>query len=275
MRSFKQQGRLERGAALAALVLAFAFARSDAGASAAGPADSKNDAAREETKRAEPEEETTPQPPAPEPELPVYKPPKPTRGSFPRNLTGAATRGRGGADAPAVVALAPDHLGLTVNEQPNLYWYLEKDSSLRVDFTLIDEESVNPLLEITVAGPLRGGIHTVRLADHGLSLEPGRWYEWSVTVVAGGRDAGEDRISRGFITRTAVPAGLTDQLEARGPGEAVNVFAEAGLWYDAFTALSMGIEADAQKASLRRARAALLDQVGLAPVAGYDRAAAR
>ena len=104
---------------------------------------------------------------------------------------------------------------------------------------------MNPLLEITVAGPLHGGVHAVRLADHGLSLEPGRWYEWSVSVVTGGRDPSEDRISRGFIMRTPVPAGLTQQLEKRGPDQAVNVFAEAGLWYDAITALSVGIETQA------------------------------
>jgi hypothetical protein len=217
------------------------------------------------------EKRVPPPPRQPETEVPVYKPPKPTRGSFPRNLTGAATRGRGGADVPLVVALAPDHLGLTVNEQPNLYWFIAGDSAIRVDFTLIDEESVNPLLEITAAGPLRGGVHVVRLADHGVSLKPERWYEWSVAVVAGGRDPSEDRISRGFITRIEPPASLSRQLEERGAEQSVNVFAESGLWYDAITALSVGIETRPEKAALRRARAALLDQVGLGPVANYDR----
>ena len=263
-----------RSSARVALALAFAIASPLAAAGAADPAP-----AAERAQPQPPPRETTPekapQPSPPREEnLPVYRPPKPTRGSFPRNLTGAATRGRGTPDAPFVIALAPDHLGLTVNEQPNLYWYLEKDSALRVDFTLIYEKSVNPLLEITIAGPLRGGVHVVRLADHGLSLEPGRWYEWSVAVIAGGRDPSEDRISRGFITRTPVPPDLTRELEERGPGAAVNVFAEAGLWYDAVTALSVGIETQSDKASLRRARAALLDQVGLAPVAQYDRGGA-
>jgi hypothetical protein len=214
-----------------------------------------------------------PKPQEPRTEVPVYKPPKPTRGSFPRNLTGAATRGRGSADAPLVLALAPDHLGQTVNAQPNLYWYLDRDSETRVDFTLIDEESVSPLLEITMAGPLHGGVHAVRLADHGISLEPGRWYEWSVAVVAGGRDAAEDRISRGFITRVPMPPGLPQQLEERGPEQAVNLLAESGLWYDAITTLSLAIDTDQPEPPLRQARAALLDQVGLEPVADRDRGA--
>jgi len=264
-----------RAGALVAIVFALSLGRPDAAPGASEPEQS-----RAQPQASPPDSESTPAPePAPEPppseaKTPVYRPPKPTRGSFPRNLTGAATRGHGAPDAPLVVALAPDHLGLTVNEQPNLYWYLGSDSAIRVDFTLIDEKSVNPLLEITVAGPLRGGIHAVRLADHGLSLEPGRWYEWSVAVVTGGRDPSEDRISRGFITRTSVPAGLTQELNARGPREAVNVFAESGLWYDAITALSVGIEAKPKNSELHRARAALLDQVGLAPVAQYDRGGA-
>jgi hypothetical protein len=263
--------RGSRGGALAAAVLAIWLGVATGATGAADPEPAPPRAEPKEETRPQPEsEEAAPQPP-PDPELPVYKPPKPTRGSFPRNLTGAATRGRGTPDSPLVLALAPDHLGLTVNQQPNLYWFLDKDSALRVDFTLIDEDSVNPLLEITVAGPLRSGIHVVRLADHGLSLEPGRWYEWSVAVVTGGRDPSEDRISRGFITRTEVPPGLAERLGERGPDEAVHVFAESGLWYDAVTALSIGIEGTGDKASLRRARAALLDQVGLAPVARYDR----
>jgi hypothetical protein len=261
------------GGVLASIVFTCALARPLAAAAAADPEPDRS-RAQPQAPPPDPQTQKAPQPAPPrETDAPVYHPPKPTRGSFPRNLTGAATRGPGGADAPLVLALAPDHLGLTVNEQPNLYWYLEKDSALRVDFTLIDEQSVNPLLEITMAGPLHGGVHAVRLADHGLSLEPGRWYEWSVSVVTGGRDPSEDRISRGFIMRTPVPAGLTQQLEKRGPDQAVNVFAEAGLWYDAITALSVGIETQTQKAPLRHARAALLDQVGLAPVAQYDRGA--
>jgi len=262
--------RNQNGALVSArVVLALAAAEPAQGAAdpKPNPGDEKQEASRPDAAA----QKSAPQPPKPETEVPVYKPPKPTRGSFPRNLTGAATRGRAGADAPLVLALAPDHLGHTVNAQPNLYWFLESDSAIRVDFTLIDEDSVNPLLEITVAGPLRGGVHAVRLADHGLSLEPGRWYEWSVAVVTGGRDPSEDRISRGFITRVELPAGLSQQLEARGPEQAVNVLAESGLWYDAIAALSVGIETHQEKRSFQQARAALLDQVGLTPVSRYDR----
>ena len=256
--------------AVASTLVALAFAVADP---ARGAADPKPDPESNQkvSQPAPTGGKPAPKPQEPRPEVPVYKPPKPTRGSFPRNLTGAATRGRGSPEAPLVLALAPDHLGQTVNAQPNLYWYLEKDSEIRVDFTLIDEKSVNPLLEITMAGPLKGGVHPVRLADHGISLEPGRWYEWSVALVAGGRDPAEDRISRGFITRVDMPAGLPQQLEARGPEQAVNLLAENGLWYDAIATLSLAIDGDQPEPPLRQARAALLDQVGLTPVAQRDR----
>jgi hypothetical protein len=201
---------------------------------------------------------------------PLIKPRGPRRGSFPIDRM---------VGPRLVFALAPDQpLGLTLNAQPNLYFYLEmnvstvNDGPLRVDFTLIDEQAAKPLLEFTVPGPLLRGVHAVRLSDHGVSLEPGRRYEWSVAVLMGAKVASMDRISRGFITRTDVPEDLTRRLETRGPDEAVNVLAESGLWYDAIMALSVAIEADGGQTPLRRARAALLDQVGLAPVAQYDRA---
>jgi hypothetical protein len=43
----------------------------------------------------------------------------------------------------------------------------------------------------------------------------------------------------------------------------VNRYAQAGLWYDAFTSISDQIEADPDDPRLREVRAALLRQIGL------------
>ena len=51
---------------------------------------------------------------------------------------------------------------------------------------------------------------------------------------------------------------------------AVQVYAEAGLWYDAIMAISELIEADPTNAELRQQRAALLEQVALPGVAAHD-----
>ena len=51
---------------------------------------------------------------------PVYKPPQL---GAPGGRVGGGTRGIGG-DALSLVALAPNHVGLTTQVQPTFYWYL-------------------------------------------------------------------------------------------------------------------------------------------------------
>src|SRR5262249_9720599 len=54
--------------------------------------------------------------------MPVYKPP--LRGA-PGGRVGGGTRGSGSVrDVFILSALAPDHMGLTVAEQPSLYWFI-------------------------------------------------------------------------------------------------------------------------------------------------------
>lgn len=59
--------------------------------------------------------------------MPVYQPP--LRGA-PGGRVGGSSRGAGD-ELPSLYALAPDHTGLTAQEQPCLYWYLSQSDSLR------------------------------------------------------------------------------------------------------------------------------------------------
>ena len=75
--------------------------------------------------------------------MPVYKPPR--RGA-PAGRVGGGTRGIE-SDKPIIAALVPEQIGLTLQEQPSLYWYLSKPTEYLIEFTLIDEQSVQPILE--------------------------------------------------------------------------------------------------------------------------------
>ena len=67
----------------------------------------------------------------------VYKPPM--RGApAGSGRIGAAVRGEG-EDNPILVALAPDHVGMTSQKQPVLYWYISRPTKSRIEFTLNDE----------------------------------------------------------------------------------------------------------------------------------------
>ena len=64
--------------------------------------------------------------------LPIYTPRDKVT---PRARVGGGLRGTEGTD-PEIVALVPDHVGLTVKQAPSLNWFLSKPTSLPIRFTL-------------------------------------------------------------------------------------------------------------------------------------------
>jgi hypothetical protein len=110
-----------------------------------------------------------------------YIPPRRVRPA-PGIRTSGGTRGME-PDLLDVTLLVPDHVGLTLDAQPTLYWKLSQETPARIHFTVIDEEFAEPLLAVSAAGSASAGIHAFRLADYEIRLEVGKTYEWSVAVV--------------------------------------------------------------------------------------------
>jgi hypothetical protein len=191
----------------------------------------------------------------------VYQPP--ARGR-PMHTVGGATRGTGDK-VPVLFVVTPDHVGQTTSAQPSLFWYVDRvpDASIRIEFTLLDEESIEPLVEGFLATPKRAGVHRIRLADYGMRLAKGSEYEWSVALILDPDDRSKDVLATGWIDRVETPAQLTSRLESAGRAQAAAVYANEGLWYDAFSALSDQIDRDPGDEQLRQYRTALLRQVGL------------
>ncbi|MCI0406999.1 MAG: DUF928 domain-containing protein [Acidobacteria bacterium] len=190
---------------------------------------------------------------------PVYKPP--LRGA-PYGRVGGGTRGSE-REVFVLSVLAPDHSGLTVTEQPFLYWFISSVTSSPVELTVMDPRATQPVLETRIAPPVQPGVHRIRLADHGVRLSPGVPYRWFVAVVLDSGRRSRDVLAGGAIERVGLPEGLKAKLAQAGKGEMPFLYAEAGLWYDALAAISQLIEAAPQDPMLRRQRASLLAQVGL------------
>jgi hypothetical protein len=193
--------------------------------------------------------------------------------SAPQARIGGATRSAGSA-LPAIEVLAPRSVGLTLESQPVLYWYLPEPTDHRVDLTVLSDAAVRPLLETTIETPKRAGVQRIRLADHGLTLQTGVDYQWFIAIVEDAERRAHDQIAGGAIARIDVPADLAPKLATAGIAQRPFVLAEGGIWYDAVDALSQRIAAAPGDAGLRGQRAALLEQVGLEETARAERAIA-
>jgi len=196
-------------------------------------------------------------------EMPVYKPP--LRGA-PAGRVGGGTRG-GGDEKAYLLVLAPDHVGLTAQKQPSLYWFLSAPSAYALEFTLIKNKAAKPLMEKRLESRNNSGLQCIRLSDHGVGLQPYVLYQWFVTLIPDAERRSKDILSGGFIERIEPPRGLQQTLDKDDKTETVHIYAEAGFWYDAFAAACDLIELSPGDVQLRQMRGSLLEQVGLDQVA--------
>lgn len=203
--------------------------------------------------------------------VPAYTPPQ--RGAPARRVGGSS---RGADDAlPSVMLLVPDHVGLTTAEQPALYWYLSKPTSVRVEVTLIDDKGETPLIEYAVPNASGPAVHRIDLAAHKVALKPGVEYQWSIAVVPNPNERSGDVMAGGVVKRVGVPQKIAAQRAGASKQELARLYAAEGIWYDAIALYSELIEQQPKDRALRESRAALLEQVGLKDVAAYDRKAAQ
>ena len=194
----------------------------------------------------------------------VYVPP--ARGHA-RNTAGAGTRGISGSAVRVAVVAPMDHVALTTRAQPTLYWYVSEDTDTRIDVTLTDEKAIDPLLELTVPGPVERGIHALRLEDLGLELDPEKTYSWNVALVVDAKRRSNDTFAQGFIARTPLTSVLAQSL--KGAQESFAPYALSGIWYDAMDELFGAIEKKPGSRRLRRQQIALLEQADLSEVAAF------
>jgi hypothetical protein len=192
---------------------------------------------------------------------PIYLLPKVGK---PTGRIGGGRRGTGDA-LPGLYALVPDHVGYTTSRQPVLYWYLSEraDGNVHFELTLIDEKSVDPLVDRRFPAPTQPGLQAIRLADFGVSLEPGQEYQWSVSLVPDTADRSKDVVSSGWIEVVTAPDDLEAKLAAAGDDGAPQVYGAAGLWYDSLAASAARLEREPANPRYRNELDRLLAEVGL------------
>lgn len=203
----------------------------------------------------------------------IYVPPM--RGA-PANsrLVGGGTRALG-ADYPSLAVLAPSHTGLTSQAQPILYWHISKAVEEPLQFVLVSDRSVKPILNIELDTPITVGVQKLSLSEYGVSLETGAEYQWSIALVPNPDMRSYDIVTSGKIKRIERDKMLQNRLAGSADNLHASMLAKSGLWYDAIEAVSKQIEANPGDQTVKESRAQLFDQVGLIKVAKDERSALR
>ena len=142
-----------------------------------------------------------------------YKPPK--VGTL-KDSVGGGTRS---LETPKIQILAPKQVALTNQAQPVLYWYSSEFGSQEVEVILIENGSKKPLREKRIS--VTQGLKNISLVDYGVSLQQGKKYQWSVSVL------NTSESTSAVIMYQASPT-LLSTVEQK---------AENGYWYDALQQL--------------------------------------
>lgn len=198
----------------------------------------------------------------------AYSPPKGM--NMPVKREGGATRGTGDK-GPYLAVLVPNHTGLTLNNQPSLFWYISEPVKVRVEITLINESSVEPILEIVLDESNKQGVRRLNLSDHGIRLKPNVEYQWFVSIVPDTEQRSKDISATGMITQVESSLPFKEKMAKSEGIEKPAVYAQEGLWYDALASLSELIDANPRDKAFLEERIALLEQVGLKTVAEHER----
>lgn len=192
-------------------------------------------------------------------EIPRYVPPR--RGA-PKTRVGGGSRSGGSNNAPQLVTLSPEHTGLTGQASPTLYWWLSDEFEGEFELVVTAVDAIEPALRVREAGPRAEGIHAFSLAEHGLTLEPNRLYQWSVAIVRDASARSMDVVSVSTIERVSQDPELSDTPAA---------LASAGLFYDSLAAVEQLITEHGNPLPFSEMRASLLEQVALPEVARWQR----
>jgi len=191
-------------------------------------------------------------------QLPVYKPPKGI--GAPGGRVGGSSRGE---LQLTLFALVPNHLGLTINAQPTLYWYLSKPAPYPLILTVNHAKQVKPIMETILRTASKPGIHSIPLKAFDITLELDTEYRWFVSMTVNPDSQSKDIVAGGIIKRIAPDRQLVQQLDEAKPEHLTAIYSQAGLWYDALASISNLCESSPKGNHFCVGRRELLGQIDL------------
>lgn len=195
-----------------------------------------------------------------------FKPPNVTA---PGNRQGGTHRGNGACPAGlSITPLVPvSNIGLTNSESPTFFVYVPQTSA-QIEFTLLTENEDEVVYETAFKADKPGIVGvSVPAADKTKSVEVGKRYVWSFSMICDQNDRSADLVVKGWVQRIQPQANLNSNLANPDPIARVNAYAQNGIWYETVTTLAQLRSQTPTDAMLRAEWTKLLQSQGLESIA--------
>ncbi|BAY45656.1 hypothetical protein SAMD00079811_32630 [Scytonema sp. HK-05] len=157
-----------------------------------------------------------------------------------RRVAGAARDSQCLADTGSkrLTAIMPQaNVGLTTVANPVLLFYVPKTSTQAgLELVILDENKNNVVTKQSYKPSGKAGVVSIPLTT--ASLEVGKQYRWSFSVICNPKARSHDRVVEGAIKRIQPEAQLTTQLKNASPQQVAHVYAQAGIWQDSIATLA-------------------------------------
>jgi len=145
-----------------------------------------------------------------------------------------------------LTAIVPNsNIGLTTQANPTLFFYIPQNKAT-LEFVLQDQDKE---YKQTYKPMDKGGIVGIPL--NVASLEVGKEYRWSFSIVCNPKERSKDKFVEGRIKRIKTVPQLASKLATATPQDRANIYAEAGIWQDSITTLAQMISSNPNNAQLK------------------------
>ncbi len=138
---------------------------------------------------------------------------------------------------PLTVLASRNYVGRTISRHPTFAWFVPGDSASKpMQFTIYEWVPGGKPKEVRkMSLPSSPGIMKLSpFSDSELGLQPGKEYLWQVVIHCDPDNPSGDLVSEASIEVVEMPAAVQSELNrAVNSVEKVNIYAQAGLWYNA------------------------------------------
>ena len=151
--------------------------------------------------------------------------------------TRGTTRGCSGGGMPLTVLASRNYVGQTISRHPTFVWFVPRDSTSKpMQFTIYEWVPGGEPKEVRKMS-LQSSLGIMKLSpfsENELGLQPGKEYLWQVVIHCEPDNPTGDLVGEASIEVVGMPAAVQSELNRTvNSVEKANIYAEAGLWYNA------------------------------------------